>query len=64
MAEPTLSAFVERARAAFDEYCRLRFLGVSHGMALHRSGFYDAIVKPDEEKLAFDVKQAQTGDRD
>jgi len=47
VSEKTLSAFVQRAVEALDEYDRLRAGGMSHGEALLVSGLYDAIVRPD-----------------
>jgi len=54
--EPSLTAFVQKAMDALKEYERLRAEGMSHGQAIYLSGFYNAFVKPDPDRLARDIK--------
>ena len=44
MSEGCLSDFVAKAKAALDEYTRLRFAGVPHEQAVYISGFYSVFV--------------------
>lgn len=57
--QPAQSEFMQRASDALEKYDRLRAGGMSHAMAIHASGFYDCIVKPEPQR--YDVKQAQAG---
>lgn len=54
MTTPTLTEFVLKATEALSKYEHLRFMGMSHEMAIRESGMYDVIVRPSDQRARWE----------